>query len=242
VSAAIAERLARGKFAAAASVARSFDPIAKGAYRRTILSALGRFVPTGLAPMLMQAVNEPLCPDWLDGTWFSDRGVQMVVRPQGRGRDALDQELRLFTQELSLPQLLRYEDRNSMAFGIESRVPFCDIEFAAAVSAIPTSLLITDRGETKAPLKAAFRGLIPNEIIDRRKVGFNTPDSEWLSALRPWLSAILNDQSYRLPFLRIDRFNDYLKRPDGANQDRLHTFWRVITAVLWAEEFDVTAE
>jgi len=79
VSAAIGERLARGRFAAAISLARGFDPIGNGAHRRTILSALGRFIPPTIAPLLMRAVNEPLCPRWLDGDWFADRGVRMAV-------------------------------------------------------------------------------------------------------------------------------------------------------------------
>jgi asparagine synthase (glutamine-hydrolysing) len=242
VSAAIAERLAGGRLGAALSLSRNFDPIIRGAYRRTLLSALGRCIPASLAPLMMRMVNEPLCPEWLDATWFADRGVQMGARKQGRGRNALDEELRLFTTELSLPQLLRYEDRNSMAFGIESRVPFCDVEFAAAASEIPTDLLITDAGETKAPLRRAFRGLVPDEIIARRKVGFNTPDQDWLSALQPWFSDILKEHSDRLPFIRMDRFLGLMNNLPDTDLRQLHTFWRVLSAVLWAEAFDVIAQ
>lgn len=242
VSAAVAERLARGRWPAAFSLARRFDPIGGGAYRRTILSALGRFIPPAVAPLLMRAVNEPLCPRWLDGDWFAQRGVHMAVRPQGRGRDALDQELRLFTEDLSLPQLLRYEDRNSMAFGIESRVPFCDVEFATSAASIPTRLLVTDSGHTKAPLRSAFRGRVPNEIIDRRKVGFNTPDREWMSALKPWLLGALKEQSPRLPFLRINGFLDDFARAAHRKREFFpQAFWRVVSAVLWAEAFDIPA-
>jgi len=242
VSAAIAERIAMGRWASAISVARGFNPIGGGAFRRTMLSAIGRFVPPALAPLAMRAVNEPLCPAWLDDEWFSARSVAMEVRPQGRGRQALDQELRLFTEDLSLPQLLRYEDRNSMAFGIESRVPFCDVGFAAAAARIPTALLVTDNGVTKAPLKSAFRGVIPDEIIDRRKVGFNTPDREWLLALNPWLMTVLHQQAHRMPFLRVDAFLEDLER--ARKRERVffpQSFWRVLSTLLWAESFDVVA-
>jgi len=241
ISAAVAERLANGRLAAAVSLVRAFNPIGEGAYRRTMLAALGRFVPPSIAPLLMRVVNEPLCPKWLDPDWFADRGVRMAVRAQGRGRDAVDQELRLFTEELSLPQLLRYEDRNSMAFGIESRVPFCDVDFAEAVASIPTSLLVTSLGQTKAPLKGAFRGLVPDEIIDRTKVGFNTPDRVWFAALKPWLLKKLHEESPRLPFLRIDRFLNELERGPGNRADISHRLWRMISTVLWAEAFEINA-
>jgi asparagine synthase (glutamine-hydrolysing) len=242
VSAAIAQRLARGQLPTAVSIARGFHPIGEGAQVRTVLSALGRFIPPIVAPLLMRAIHKPLCPRWLDGDWFADRGVRMAVRPQGRGRNALDQELRLFTQDLSLPQLLRYEDRNSMAFGIESRVPFCDVGFAEAVASIPTNLLIADSGQTKVPLRVAFRGLVPDEIIDRRKIGFNTPDQKWLSALKPWLVKMLNEQAPRLPFLRIERFFDELDGAIGQKKDLSQDFCRVVSTALWVEAFDIASQ
>ena len=240
VSAAIAERVARGELLSALSIARAFNPIGRSAYKRTILSALGRFIPAGIAPGLMTLVNEPLCPRWLDDKWFIEREVRIAVRPQGRGRDALDEELRLFTEDLSLPQLLRFEDRNSMAFGIESRVPFCDSEFATVVASIPTSQLVTTDGQTKAPLRVGFRGLVPDEIIDRRKVGFNAPDEAWLGALKPWIFRELQENAWRLPFLRVELILAAMSR-NGSRASDIRQFWRVISAVLWASAFDVQA-
>lgn len=239
VSAAVAELLANGRITAALSLAKEFDPIGRGVAHRTFLSALGRFVPESLAPLFMRMVGEPLCPPWLDKRWFVDRGVEMHVRSQGRGRAALDDELRLFTQMLSLPQLLRYEDRNSMAFGIESRVPFCDVGFATAASSIPTRFLVTATGETKAALRSAMRGIVPDAIIDRRKVGFATPDQRWLSVLHPWLSKTLDESADRLPFLNVSVFRAALERgftaPNGLSQQ----FWRILSTILWADAFGV---
>jgi asparagine synthase (glutamine-hydrolysing) len=240
VSAAIAERIAHGKLLSALSIARAFNPIGRSAYNRTILSALGRFIPPAIAPLFMRLVNEPLCPAWLDEKWFVDRDVSIEVRPQGRGRDALDEELRLFTEDLSLPQLLRFEDRNSMAFGIESRVPFCDSEFAAVVASIPTTQLITPDGQTKAPLRTAFRGLVPDEIIDRRKVGFNAPDEAWLFALKPWIVRELEEHAWRVPFLRMESVHAAMSGSSGHASD-IRQFWRVVSTVLWASTFDVQA-
>ena len=239
VSAAVAELLATGRFAAALSLAKAFDPIGRGVARRTVLSALGRFVPSAVAPLFLRAVGEPLCPEWLDEKWFRNRGVEMKVRPQGRGRSALGDELRLFTEQLSLPQLLRYEDRNSMAFSIESRVPFCDVSFAAAVATIPTKFLVTDTGETKSALRAAARGIVPDAIIDRRKVGFATPDQKWLAALKPWLLDILNKSAERLPFFNAAAFRPALESAFNSPQMMSQAYWRALSALLWADTFSV---
>ena len=241
VSAAIAQRIAAADLLSAIRLARHFNPIGATAYARTILSALGRFVPPGLGPLLMRVVNEPLAPAWLDANWFAERGVRMAVRPQGRGRNALDEELRLFTQDLSLPQLLRFEDRNSMAFGIESRVPFCDIGFAEATAAIPSKLLITDRAETKAPLRTAFRGKVPDQIIDRRKIGFNTPDRAWLTELKPWLHRVLRERPDALPFLRLDR--GFLGWADDLDTTAPvpKGIFRVVSMLLWADTFQAVS-
>jgi len=79
----------------------------------------------------------------------------------------------------SLPALLHWEDRNSMAHSIESRVPFLDSTLVEYIMAIPEEKKISD-GTTKVILREAMRNLIPDEIVDRRdKIGFQTPEAYW---------------------------------------------------------------
>lgn len=90
-------------------------------------------------------------------------------------------------QELTtdgLPALLRYEDRNSMAFGIEARVPFLDVRLIELAVRLPDRLRV-DRGVTKAILRRAVGGRLPEEVARRRdKVGFEVPQRVWLAAGR----------------------------------------------------------
>lgn len=85
--------------------------------------------------------------------------------------------------EYSLPNLLRYEDRNSMAFSVEARVPFLDyrlVEFSFT-KARPWRIY---QGWTKYILRKAMEQRVPNEILWRKdKVGFGTPQHDWL---RSW--------------------------------------------------------
>lgn len=94
----------------------------------------------------------------------------------------------------SLPALLRYEDRNSMAFSIESRVPFLTPKLAEFVFSLPENYLIDEHGCRKSVLRAALRGLVPDEILDRRdKVGFETPERQWLAKIDRWIADRLDD-------------------------------------------------
>ena len=80
----------------------------------------------------------------------------------------------------SLPSLLRYEDRNSMAHSVESRVPFLDHRFIELCISIPDALFFLD-GKTKRLLTGAMGTRLPAEVHNRRvKYGFSTPNEDWL--------------------------------------------------------------
>lgn len=80
---------------------------------------------------------------------------------------------------LRLPELLLMRvDKMSMGVSLEGRVPFLDHKFVELAMSIPTAVKMRN-GTLKYILKKAVRGLIPDEIIDRRKQGFAVPVNEW---------------------------------------------------------------
>jgi asparagine synthase (glutamine-hydrolysing) len=82
----------------------------------------------------------------------------------------------------NIPQLLRYEDRNSMHFSIESRVPFLETELVNFALSLPASFKIK-RGFTKAVLRDALTGILPDDVRVRRdKLGFPAPECAWLKS------------------------------------------------------------
>jgi asparagine synthase (glutamine-hydrolysing) len=84
------------------------------------------------------------------------------------------------TLSTSLPVLLRYEDRNSMARSIESRVPFLDYRLVEFAAGLPDAFKLR-KGLTKIVLREAMRGVLPERVRDRRdKMGFVTPEQIWL--------------------------------------------------------------
>jgi asparagine synthase (glutamine-hydrolysing) len=85
---------------------------------------------------------------------------------------------------LSLPALLRYEDRNSMAHSIEARVPYVDRSVVACALRFADTQLLKD-GFTKYPLRMIAAQVLPSEIAWRRgKIGFEPPTQRWLAPLR----------------------------------------------------------
>ncbi len=106
-------------------------------------------------------------------------------------------ERRLYEiRSLYLPRLLKWDDRNFMAFAVEGRYPFLDhtvIETALSFS----SHVLYCRGWTKEPLRRGMVGLLPTAILRRRsKWGFETPQLRWIRGqLRPILAEWLAGDS-----------------------------------------------
>ena len=83
----------------------------------------------------------------------------------------------------SVPSLLRYEDRNSMAWSVESRVPFLDYRLVEFAIGLPVEYKLR-HGRTKAVLRNGLRGIVPDRVLDRRdKMGFVTPQSRWMNGV-----------------------------------------------------------
>src|SRR5207248_11248913 len=97
-----------------------------------------------------------------------------------RSDDRLHRHLHLVLTRRGLPELLRYEDRNSMAHAIEARVPLLDHRLVELALSLPGDELIR-RGETKSVLRRALADLLPTQVRARRdKLGFVTPEGRFL--------------------------------------------------------------
>ena len=149
--------------------------------------------------------------------------------------DSLSHSLRSQIEDWSLPQLLRYEDRNSMAVGIEARVPFLDhrvVEYAFG----PAADLRVHAGWTKWVLRRAMEGLLPDRIAWRRdKLGFAVPDAAWGSALCGRMGSILCTGSAASDYLDLPSARREAERPQGGVGAR--EVWRCINLDLWLRQW-----
>ena len=199
-----------GKLSEAHRFARGWSAWPSRSYRLAAME-LGRVALPDEAYAIARRWNgRDFRPDWLDIGAFEARGVAFqegrpTRSPEARGRRVVEQ-LAKSLQERGLPALLRHADRSSMRFSVESRVPFLTNEMADLLLALPEDYLISPTGETKSVFRAAMRGIVPDAILDRRdKIGFATPEQQWLTALAPQLRDILSGDLANVPFLKGDR-------------------------------------
>jgi asparagine synthase (glutamine-hydrolysing) len=146
--------------------------------------------------------------------------------------------LRRFFFESNLPALLRYEDRNSMAFSVESRVPFLDHRLVEFAFALPSDLKFRG-GYTKRVLRDAMDGLLPEPVRMRaRKMGFATPELHWqTTVLKPLIRDAINSHAL-LEFIDRDGACAALGRIEEARRlDFLP--WRWLNLYMWRKQFDV---
>ena len=139
----------------------------------------------------------------------------------------------------SLPSLLRYEDKNTMRFSLEGRVPFLDKEVVKFIFSLTDEAIIKD-GWNKRILRDATRGMLPESINRRRnKIGFTTPQNEWFTRLKNHFYSIFLSESFaNRPYVNatevLHAFEGWIK---GTNDVDSMTFWRLLNLELWLREF-----
>lgn len=174
--------------------------IREGRIRRALAEARAIQALTGIPAWspLVGGLRHLLPHDLMDALrrrWYTWRQDWSVLNPDFAARwdhgtiadwrswsehQRLESHLRNLLVESSVPHLLRYEDRNSMAFGIESRVPYLDHRLVELSFGQVSSWRIR-QGWTKWVLRKAMEGTVPDDILWRTdKVGFETPETEWL--------------------------------------------------------------
>ncbi len=139
----------------------------------------------------------------------------------------------------SLPALLRYEDRNSMRFSIEGRVPFLDPNLVRSVFALPDDAIISG-GWNKLVLRAATADLLPASINKRRnKIGFTAPQYEWFHEQREFIYQVFLSESFanRPYFNRSEVLTAFERWLSGSGDLDSMVFWRMVNVELWLREF-----
>jgi asparagine synthase (glutamine-hydrolysing) len=138
-----------------------------------------------------------------------------------------------------LRALLHYEDRNSMAFGIETRLPFLDYRLVEFLYGLDTDLKIRN-GWTKAILRTAMEGILPEQVQWRTdKMGFVTPEDIWFrTSLREWAREILTDSRTRnRGYLNVDAALQEFEAHAAGQKNISFTVWRWINLELWCRVF-----
>ncbi len=178
-------------------------------------------------------------PDWMDTEWFTEHGVANTTYADPQDQTALHGYLISAATRSSMPALLRYEDRNSMAFSIESRVPFVTPAFAEFSLSMPEEFLVDKNGVSKALFREAMRGIVPDQVLDRKdKIGFTTPMAAWLTEISEWVEQILqSDVIHTQIGLNPEVVQRHWAQVRRGQRPFSQHMWRWINLVRWVENF-----
>src|SRR5256712_7349825 len=129
---------------------------------------------------------------------------------------------------LRLPELLLMRvDKMSMAVSLEARVPFLDHKFVELAMSIPEAVK-TKNGVLKYILKKAVRGVIPDELIDRKKQGFAAPVYDWYhTKFGEYVVKEMKDFCENTDLFQFEGVLPFLKRRG----------WALLNVALWWKQY-----
>ncbi|HLU45725.1 MAG TPA: asparagine synthase (glutamine-hydrolyzing) [Natronosporangium sp.] len=222
------------------------DPVQKG------LRAVSKIIPEGVkGKSFLERGTTPLEERYYgNARMFTEEEKQRLMRrydPSVRYTDVtgpvyaevphLDPVTRM--QYVDLYTWLRGDilvkaDRMSMAHSLEVRVPFLDKEVFEVAATIPVELKLPPRSsETKFALRRALEGVVPPEIVNRKKLGFPTPTRVWLAGeMYDWAHHILStsgaDELLDLGYVR-----GLLEAHKRGEADHSRKVWTVLVFCIW---------
>ena len=190
-------------------------------------------------PLRRLVGKQALAAKWLDSKRLEaeDRDPSLLF---GAKTTSVNQMSVGMLTATSVPMLLHWEDRDSMAHSVESRLPFLDFRIAEFLMGLPAELKLQD-ATTKRVLREGMRGILPETIRNRRdKMGFVTPEEEWIRKDSP--------AKFRTALRRaIDVSQGIIKDSALAHFDAVttgrepfnFTIWRVISFGAWMNRFSI---
>lgn len=193
-----------------------------------------------LLPAFLRSQVRVMEKGYLDNDFFqSHNNGDNLIAGELYGSPSLQDAL-INHFEYKLEHLLKWEDRNSMWFSLEARVPFLDYRLVERTLSLPDDMIIRE-GMTKHILREAMKGTLPEPIRMRRdKIGFETPEAEWfrtpvfqkyiknLISSEPFISRGIMDVK-KVQLL----YNNHLERK--ANHSR--EIWKWIHLEKWYNQF-----
>jgi asparagine synthase (glutamine-hydrolysing) len=155
-----------------------------------------------------------------------------------RGVDPIGQLLYVNTKTYLPGDLLVKTDRMTMANSLEARCPFLDQEFLEFAARIPSNLKLKGL-TTKYILKKPLEGLVPREIIHRRKHGFGVPLGRWFRTdLKDYVrEVLLSPRALRRGYFREGVLRRLVDEHQNSKRDHGHRLWSLLTLEMWHRVF-----
>ncbi len=217
-------------------------------HEKKLYDLISRFgeeiLPQYFKNIALKTFGKDFKPSWLNINYLKEKNLKFETskyldykKIPGR---TLISKLRenIFTG--GLPALLRYADRNSMAFSIECRLPFLTQDFSEYVFSLPENFLISDNARTKHIFREAMKGIVPQNILNRNdKIGFATPEAEMIKRIKSTVNSWLDDD-YENPLINKNVFKKEIMK--ALNGEKIYTnqIWRMINFYRWSQLMEMS--
>ena len=209
------------------------------AYNALVKSSVINLVPEGIRGTVKGLFVEEPRKNWFDSGALRINPSNPFEEFGGRGASLKDLS-RIQILFSSLPKLLHYEDRNSMAHSVESRVPFLDFRLVEFAAGLPDDYLL-DKGVTKRVMREGMSGVLPEKIRNRvDKLGFATPEEVWVREKGPdvFRRALKEAIDVSNGIIKPQALDEFEKVVNGHAEFDFTT-WRLISFGAWMKRFSV---
>ncbi|HAW77568.1 MAG TPA: asparagine synthase (glutamine-hydrolyzing) [Alteromonas australica] len=192
-------------------------------------------LPASLITIVRKIIRRDVVPIWIKQSALNDFHIAPgLPYREVKAKNYFRNRFCDMIERANLPDLLRYQDRNAMAVSIEARVPFLSPPVLGFTGNLPPAFLLNEDRGTKAILKDAMAGIVPDEILSRRdKKGFQAPEEDWIFAFIKILEAYSPGNAI---FDLVDR-EHFLKilSSTGFTHNYHSSIWRVISLASWID-------
>jgi asparagine synthase (glutamine-hydrolysing) len=202
-------------------------------YARSSLSIFRQYV-LGAYRRKIREKFLPFTCDWLDCELYGGPGRS---RDYGRDSSALNRFLYHHVRHTNLPTVLLYQDRSSMAHGVESRVPFLDHRIVELCFRLPPTYKIA-RGERKRVLREVAREYLPAAVMDRKDKKVFVSKFDWLPLREHAVELrdmVFSRTMQELPWVRRKRMSRFVEKYLQGLHNNSSGVWRLYTAWRWLE-------
>jgi len=154
-------------------------------------------------------------------------------------KDKMDQCLYADFSTYLHDDLMAKVDIDSMAVVLEGRSPFLDYEMLELTAKIPFNLKLKGLNNKKYILKETLRGLVPNEVMFRPKMGFGIPIDVWFRGkLKDFAyDTLLSEKAINRGLFKKEAIKDILDEHVNTQINHAYRIWALITLELWFQEY-----
>lgn len=188
----------------------------------------------GNAKMFTELEKSDLLNTYNKGLDYTN--ITKPLYKESEGYDPVDRMQYIDIHTWMRGDILLKADKMTMAHSLELRVPFLDKAVFDVASKIPTSLK-TANGTTKYVLRKAAEGIVPEHVLDRKKLGFPVPIRHWLKAeMNEWAKTIIRESDTEY-LLNKSYVLQLLEDHCQGKADNSRKIWTVLMFMVWHQVY-----